>query len=166
MFLLFPEGEKKSPFIDSLDLDFWTEFLGDRRLHNYAVQAIERNFRKSDLSKEWIKARLYSKNRNVVQLAQEYIEEGRHEDGVDWFDVYLDNLFGQPGKISLRDWSWEALSKIDSEGNSLLQRFSAQEYRKMLVHSNPKLRKLAIEAMKKSSKPATIGTIGIINLGK
>lgn len=146
LFLLLPQGERKSPFAEHLTLDFWTELLGDFRLHSYAVQAIEKNFSKRALSKEWIKGRLYESDSKIVDLAKEYIAEGRHEANIDWYDVYLDNLFGKPGKKDLMIWAWVNLKKIGPDGLSLLSRFTAQEYRKLMVHDKKKMRELAYDA--------------------
>lgn len=146
LYLLFPEGERKSPFAEHLTLDFWTALLGDERLHSYAVQAIEKNFSKRALSKEWIKERLYSSRSVVVELAKEYIAEGRHEANIDWYDVYLDNLFGKPGKQDLMIWAWVNLKKVGPDGVSLLSRFTAEEYRKLMVHGKKKMRELAYDA--------------------
>ncbi|MEC7984652.1 MAG: hypothetical protein VX278_05780 [Myxococcota bacterium] len=150
LWLLFPEGEKKSPFAEQMDLDFWTGFLGDARLHDYAVKAIERNFSKNSLHKEWIRNRLYARDERVRELAMSYIEEGRHAHGIDWFDVYLENLFeypaGQRVANTLSAWAWNALSKKDAQGNALSQRFSGLHYRRLLLHRDKKLAQVAFSA--------------------
>ena len=51
LYLLFPDGEKKSPFIDQLTLSFWTNFLGDSRMHDHALSAIQNQFEKRDITK-------------------------------------------------------------------------------------------------------------------
>ena len=146
LYLLFPEGERKSPFAENLTLDFWTELLGDARLHSYGVQSIEKNFSKRALSKEWIKGRLYDPRSKIADLAKEYIAEGRHEANIDWYDVYLDNLFGNPGAQDLTQWAWEHLKKVGPDGKSLLSRFTPEEYRKLMVHSERKMRMMAYDA--------------------
>ena len=146
LYLLFPDGEDDSPFVSHLTLEFWTDLLGDTRLHNYAVQQIERKFSKRELSKEWIKGRLYDSKSSIVNLAKEYIEEGRHAANIDWYDVYLENLFGSPGKQKLTSWAWDNINKVDESGSNLLSRFTAQEYRKLMVHAEKTMRSFAYDA--------------------
>ena len=133
LFLLFPDGEKQSPYQDQLNLDFWTGLLSDNRMHSYAVKSIKERF-KNQIGLEWLKGRLYAFERREVNLAKTFIREGIHQSNLDFYPVYYTNVFSNPGRHSLYDWAWEALNREDVDGNSLLKdRFTVVDYRKMLM---------------------------------
>ena len=146
VFLLFPDGEKSSPYQEQLNLDFWTDLISDGRMHTYAVKAIKDRF-KQQITLEWLKARLYSKHQKELNLAKTFIRDGFHVRDVDFYPVYYANLFTQPGRYSLYDWSWSALSKQDVEGNSLIsENFGPVDYRKMLLSNQDQNVRYAIDA--------------------
>ena len=51
-YLLFPE-KGDSPYAEQLDISFWTNMLGDSRLHDFSQKYMEKNFTGNDLTKEW-----------------------------------------------------------------------------------------------------------------
>ena len=147
VFLLFPDGEKASPYQEQLNLDFWTDLISDKRMHKYAVTAIKNRF-KNQITLEWLKSRLYSKNEKEVNLAKTFIRDGFHVRDIDFYPLHYANLFNQPSR-SLYDWSWSAISKQDVNGDSLLsQRFTVVDYRRLLLSQWTKNREYAIDAYK------------------
>jgi|GEM_PF-4746467 len=148
VFLLFPDGEKASPYQEQLSLEFWTDLIADNRMHTYAVKAIKDRF-KQQITLEWLKGRLYSKHQKELNLAKTFIRDGFHVRDVDFYPVYYVNLFTQPGRYSLYDWSWNALSKQDVEGRSLIsEHFGPVDYRRMLLSNQDQNVRYAVDAYK------------------
>ena len=146
IFLLFPGGEKNSPYQEQLNLDFWTDLISDDRMHTYAVKAIKDRF-KQQITLEWLKGRLYSKSQKEITLAKTFIRDGFHVRDIDFYPLYYANLFTQPGRYSLYDWSWSALSKQNVEGDSLInERFGPVDYRRMLLSNQGQNVQYAIDA--------------------
>ncbi len=146
LFLLFPDGEKRSPYQSQLSLDFWTELISDDRMHSYAVKSIKERF-KRQIGVEWLKNRLYASDIREVNLAETFIREGFHQSNLDFYPVYYENVFSEPAQLILYNWAWEALSKEDVQGNTLAgSNFTTIDYRQLLVSRREENRQYAIDA--------------------
>ena len=115
-------------------------------MHTYAVAAIKNRF-KQQITLEWLKERLYSEHQKEVTLAKTFIRDGFHVRDIDFYPLYYTNLFTQPGRYSLYEWSWNALSKQDVNGESLIGRyFTEVDYRRMLLSTQDQNVRYAIDA--------------------
>lgn len=146
IYLLFPD-EGDSPYIEHLDLDFWTELLGDSRMHKYAVEAIETRFSRNDLTKEWYHQRLLSKSNTVVDLMFQWIKDPeRYPEGTDFYELYCSFVFNTSISTKLRNWAWSALIQPDETGGALTDRFTEQDYLNLLFNGWDQARTYAMEA--------------------
>ena len=153
-YLLFPE-KGESPYKDELDLAFWTNMLGDSRLHDFSQKYMEKNFTGNDLTKEWYHERLKQNNSRIETMVVEWLKDpSRYRKEDDFFDIYFE-LFTAVGiKVSpfLRNWakgrltSLDNLDNLDNQGASLQDRFDAQTYRDLLLNEHADCVQLAIDA--------------------
>lgn len=149
LFLLFPDGEKKSPYMNDLTLEFWTDLLEDDRMFEYAKETIQKSFSKELLTLEWIRLRLLSSKKQVRNLAYEWVSLGIHKSGIDWYAVYYEFIFQQPENSHLYTWAWDNVKKENKEGKRLMDAFTDNDYRKLLVGGD-RNRAVAIDAFTNS----------------
>lgn len=132
-YLLFPE-KGDSPYKDQLDLAFWTNMLGDSRLHDFSQKYMEKNFTGNDLHMEWYRERFQQKNSRVETMVVEWLKDptrSRKED--DFFDVYFELFVEEDTSELLRKWAKNKLCSADDQGKSLQDRFDGQTYRNLLL---------------------------------
>ena len=145
LYLLFPD-KGESPYIDELGLDFWTDLLGDSRMHKYAVEALEKRSR-NEFTFDWFKAQLNSRYDNVVDLMFEWMKDPlRYAENTDFYELYKSFLFSRSASRKLRDWAWKCLVQKDENGASLADRFDAQDFHNFLFNPWQNLRTYAIAA--------------------
>ena len=162
LYLLFPDGEKKSPFMEHLDLAFWTELLDEDRMYKYAIKAIQEQFSKDVITLDWLKGRLYSSKAKLCSLAQDWIRTGMHQPNLDFYQLYHDNAFGRPSSQNLYTWAWRNLEKEDETGAKLTDRFTVNDYRMLLLSDFSTNRQKAIFAFENSLIPTEYYPIDLL----
>lgn len=134
-YLLFPE-KGDSPYKDQLDLAFWTNMLGDNRLHDFSQKYMEKNFTGNELSKEWYRKRLLQKNSRIETMVVEWLKDhSRYRKEDDFFDIYFELFTEEKTSGFLRTWAKDKLISVDEQGQSLQDRFDEQTYRNLLLSS-------------------------------
>ena len=147
-YLLFPE-KGDSPYAEQLDLAFWTNMLGDSRLHDFSQKYMEKNFTGNDLTKEWYRERLKQNNSRVEKMVVEWLKDPtRYRKEDDFFNIYFELFTDVDVKASnfLRSWAEKQLTTLDDQGASLQDRFDDQTYRNLLVSKYDDCSRIAIDA--------------------